>query len=101
MKEEEKLKWNTTVKLQERQKEQIDKFLKDIYLNYRSVSDFVIKAVEKEIKEATLKSELSPAGKIIFEDISNHKRYEAFVEALPMLKHRVKHRVSLEAFYEK
>jgi hypothetical protein len=49
--------------------------------DYSSRPDFVAKAVEKEIAEATLKKELSDAGKIIFEDLFRHKRYEAFREA--------------------
>lgn len=77
-----KKEWNTTVKIQRHHTDTIDKIIKDKTLNYRSRSDFVIKAIEKEIKEATLLKELSDAGKIIFDDLIRHKRYEAYKEAM-------------------
>lgn len=76
-----KQKWNTTVKLQDFQVEQIENLIKDKSLNYRSRSDFVVKAVEKEIRQATLTKELTDAGKIIFGDLIRHKRFEAWKES--------------------
>ena len=72
---------NTSMKILESQAQKISKLLKDTDLGYTSTNDFVKKAVDKEIKEAIYKRELSDAGKLIFEDLFRHKRYEAFYEA--------------------
>jgi hypothetical protein len=74
------------MKIDKHQSTAISSLLKDKdkengYLGYDSKNGFVRTAVENEIKTATLKKELTPAGRVIFEDLFRHKRYEAFYEA--------------------
>ncbi len=77
---------NVSMRIFERQATEISKLLKNKnkeegYLGYDNANDFVKTAVDNEIKTATLLKELTPAGRIIFEDLLRHKRYEAYREA--------------------
>jgi len=67
---------SNSVKIQNEQVEKIDKLLIDKDLNYRSRNDFVVKAVENEIRLATLKTALRPDGKIYFDMLYNAKLIE-------------------------
>lgn len=74
--------YNTAIKLQDRQVEQIMKLIEEKNLKYRSRSDFVTKAVENEIKLATIKKDLSTSGKAHFDTTYNTKLLEAIREAI-------------------
>lgn len=56
-----------SVKIPKEQATKISKLRKDSDLNYRSRNDFVVKAVENEIRIATFKSGLSAMGKYHFD----------------------------------
>jgi len=67
---------SNSVKIQKEQVDKIEKLLNDKDLNYRSRNDFVVKAVETEIKLATFKNRLSPSGKYYFDMLYNAKLIE-------------------------
>jgi len=76
-------KWNTTVKLQDMYVESIDRFVNDKgsdnpKFNYKSRSDFVIRAIEKEIEHAILTKGLNESGKIWYEKLLSQKIMEAY-----------------------
>jgi hypothetical protein len=83
-KEEDKRKWNRSIKLPENIGQRIDKLIEDKSLNYRSLSDFVIQAVEKEIDYALLLRFLDDVGRIRFKELSAVKRWEVYDQALAM-----------------
>ncbi len=56
-----------SVKIPKEQATKISRLRKDSDLNYRSRNDFVVKAVENEIRIATFKSRLSSHGKYHFD----------------------------------
>jgi len=58
---------STSVKIQNDQVKKISKLLKDEDLPYRSRNDFVVQAVQNEIRLATFKNGLSSMGKYHFD----------------------------------
>lgn len=73
---------NLSVKLGIQQSEDIAELIKDKEMRYRSGADFVSKAVEKEIKIADLKTNLSRAGKTYFDMLVQEFLRKAYEEAI-------------------
>ena len=77
---------SNSVKILTEQVEKINELLKDKDFNYRSRNDFVVKAVENEIRLATLKHVLRADGKIYFDMLYNAKLIEV-VEGTSSFRH--------------
>jgi hypothetical protein len=82
MKERKQKVFNITVKLNIVQSEDVKKIIEDKDLKYRSASDFVTKAVDRELQIAGLKTTFSPVGIVHFDLLYNVKLNEAYEEAL-------------------
>ena len=71
---------NQSAKIRGDQVEKIKPFLEDNDLSYRSLNDFVVKAVDNEIQLNILKESFTPAQKILFDLTFNLKLVEAYKE---------------------
>jgi len=70
--------WNRSVKIPDYQEKKIEELQKKLGPSvYRSVSDFVVKAVENEIRLATFKAGLSEMGRYHFDLKYSTKLMEA------------------------
>ena len=83
---EKRQEYNTTIKLRDDQVRQIDNLRETLPLAYRSRSDFVIKAIEKEVEYATLLKNLNESDRILFRDMLIVKRHEVFKELRALCK---------------
>ncbi len=72
------VKKDTTVKIKEEIAKKVDKLVSDHSLNYKSRSDFIIQAVEKEIEYARMIQELDDISRIRFRDLWNSKKWEIY-----------------------
>ena len=72
---------SNSVKILEEQVQQINRLIKDKDLKYRSRNDFVVKAVENEIRIATLKHDLTSSGKVHFDLLFAEGLRKAFERA--------------------
>jgi len=73
---------SNSIKIQAEQVEKIQKLLDDKDFNYRSRNDFVVKAVDNEIRIATLKHRLSGSGKIHFDLLYAESLKNAYEKAV-------------------
>jgi hypothetical protein len=71
----------TSVKILPIQVEKIQEIVEDKDLRYRSKNDFVVKAVDNELRLATLKHGMSPGGKMHFELLYNESLYKVYERA--------------------
>lgn len=71
-------KWNTTVKLTEEITKKIDELVKDESLEYKSRSDFVKQAIDKEIEYSKMLQKLDKVGKWRFRDLLQSKKWEIY-----------------------
>ena len=72
---------STSVKITENQVERINQLLKAKDLGYKSRNDFVVKAVENEIRIADLKTVFTRTGKIHFDMLYNEHVRKAWERA--------------------
>lgn len=70
----------TTVKISDDIIKRIDETIQDPTLGFESRTHFVLKAIEKEFQEITIKKQFDETGRIFFDDIWRMKRMEAFRE---------------------
>lgn len=73
---------SNSIKIQSLQTKKIDKLKEDIDLNYRSRNDFVVKAVDNEIRIATFKHGLTQMGKYHFDLLYAEGLKNAYERAL-------------------
>lgn len=74
------VKKDTTVKIKEEIAKKIDKLVADQTLEYKSRSDFIIQAIEKEIEYAKMLQGLDSIRRWRFRDLWSSKKWEIYDE---------------------
>ena len=71
-------KWNTTIKLQEDVVKKVDNLVKDGSLEYKSRSDFAVKAIEKEVEYASMLQKLDHISRWRYRDLYNSEKWKIY-----------------------
>lgn len=74
-------KWITTIKLKETIVENIDKFVNNKNFNYRTRTAFVVEAIRDKVEIDTILQQLTPIGRIYFNDMIKQGRWKIFETA--------------------